>query len=139
MHTAGSFCNDYQTCAGKVSALQSWQVATFGYFDIAYNYLIGGDGNIYEGRGAGVENAWMPSAIDICYIGNYIRNYDKVSTKMDKAGQRLIARLGIQGYLTSDYVVIGQNQTYNTQSPGDNVYEKIVHWPHYDSQLYFST
>lgn len=58
MHTGGSNCTDYQNCAKKVLALQGWQVTTQNMDDISYNFLIGGDGNVYEGRGAGVENQW---------------------------------------------------------------------------------
>ncbi|XP_066250351.1 peptidoglycan-recognition protein LF-like [Euwallacea similis] len=137
MHTGGHFCKDYQACVGHVLSLQGWQVGTQGMPDISYNYLIGGDGNVYVGRGAGVENEWMTKAIDVVYIGNFLAPYDNVTDKMDLAGRKLIERLRKEGYLTPDYVVIGQNQTINTQSPGDNVYSRIVKWPHYDPGLYF--
>ncbi|XP_066155304.1 uncharacterized protein [Euwallacea fornicatus] len=121
MHTGGNYCKDYQTCAGSVLALQGWQVGTQGMPDISYNYLIGGDGNVYVGRGAGVENEWMIKAIDVVYIGNFLAPYDKLTDKMDLAGRRLIDRLRNEGYLTPDYVVIGQNQTANTLSPGHHM------------------
>lgn len=60
-----------------------------------------------------------------------------MTDKMDLAGRRLVKKLEKEGYLTSDYVVVAQNQTHNTQSPGENVYSRVIKWPHYDSGLYF--
>ncbi|KAF7268585.1 hypothetical protein GWI33_018333 [Rhynchophorus ferrugineus] len=137
MHTAGFKCNSYQKCATQVLALQGWQVSSQGMPDVAYNYLIGGDGNVYVGRGADVQNEWMPNAIDIVYIGNYLSPYDQLTDKMEKAGRRLIARLRAEGKITQDYVVIAQNQTVNTQSPGENIFKEIIKWPHYDPSIYF--
>ena len=47
------------------------------YDDIGYNFLIGGDGNIYEGRGFGTKGAHSPCyhqyAYGIAFIGNFCR------------------------------------------------------------------
>ncbi|XP_050294877.1 peptidoglycan-recognition protein SC1a/b-like isoform X2 [Anthonomus grandis grandis] len=138
MHTAGAFCKDYQKCASQVQTLQGWQVSQFDMPDIAYNYLIGGDGNVYVGRGPEVENQWQKNAYDIVYLGNYLGPYDQLSDKMETAGKRIIARLRNEGYLTPDYIVIAQNQTFNTLSPGENIFKKIVKWPHYDPGPHFN-
>lgn len=60
-----------------------------------------------------------------------------MTDKMDEAGKRMIARLQTEGYITPDYIVIAQNQTFDTKSPGENVYKRIVKWPHYDYGLYY--
>lgn len=56
LHTAGRNCSDYQTCANRVLGLQGEHVGIGGLPDIAYNFLVGGDGNVYIGRGADVQN-----------------------------------------------------------------------------------
>lgn len=56
LHTAGRNCSDYQTCATRVLGLQGEHVGIGGLPDIAYNFLVGGDGNVYIGRGADVQN-----------------------------------------------------------------------------------
>lgn len=81
---------------------------------------------------------FRPDALDIAYVGNYLPPYDKVTEKMDEAGKRLIKRLVEKNKIAADYVVVGQNQTEKTFSPGENVFKKLVSWPHYDSKLHFS-
>jgi N-acetylmuramoyl-L-alanine amidase len=43
--------------------------------DIGYNFLVGEDGNVYEGRGWGKKGAhsipFNSKSIGICIIGNY--------------------------------------------------------------------
>lgn len=43
--------------------------------DIGYNFLVGEDGNVYEGRGWGKKGAhtkpYNGKSIGICVIGNY--------------------------------------------------------------------
>lgn len=81
---------------------------------------------------------FRPDTLDIAYVGNYLPPYDQVTEKMDKAGQRLIERLLEKEKIAQDYIVVGQNQTEKIISPGENVFKKLLFWPHYDSKLYFS-
>ncbi|XP_066250349.1 peptidoglycan-recognition protein SC1a/b-like [Euwallacea similis] len=137
LHTSSSNCSDYQTCANKILGLQGQHVVNDGAPDIAYNFLIGGDGNIYLGRGADVSNDQRPDAYDVAYVGNYLAPYDKVNDKMDKAGRRLLKRLLERGKLDKDYVVVAYNQTERVNSPGENVFKRVMLWPHYKPGLYF--
>ena len=48
-----------------------------GWDDIGYNFLVGGDGKIYEGRGwdrvgAQVEN-WNSKSVGISFIGSFMQ------------------------------------------------------------------
>lgn len=137
LHTAGVFCADYQECANKVLGIQGVDVAGKGMPDIAYNYLIGGDGGVYVGRGADVQSDGRNDTLDIAYIGNYLAPYDKMSDQMEESGKKLISRLLEKKKLTQEYIIVAHNQTENSTSPGENIFKKIVHWPHYDSGLYF--
>lgn len=46
-----------------------------GWNDIGYNFLVGEDGNVYEGRGWGKQGAhsvpFNKKSIGICIIGDY--------------------------------------------------------------------
>jgi N-acetylmuramoyl-L-alanine amidase len=48
---------------------------TNGWIDIGYNFLVGEDGNIYEGRGWNNVGAhatnWNSKSIGICVIGDF--------------------------------------------------------------------
>lgn len=49
-----------------------------GWSDIGYNFLVGEDGNVYEGRGWDKQGAhskpFNSKSIGICIIGNYTSN-----------------------------------------------------------------
>lgn len=51
-----------------------------GWSDIGYNFVIGEDGNVYEGRGWGKKGAhsipFNSKSIGICIIGNYSSKRD---------------------------------------------------------------
>jgi len=54
---------------------QNYQMNTGQWRDIAYNFLVGEDGNVYEGRGwgkiAGQAEPFKYNSINICIIGNF--------------------------------------------------------------------
>lgn len=47
--------------------------------DIGYNFLVGEDGNVYEGRGWGKTGAhtvgYNSKSVGICFIGNFESTY----------------------------------------------------------------
>ena len=51
---------------------------SLGWSDIAYNFLIGNDGAVYEGRGWDYQGAtakgWNNVSIGIAFIGKYLDN-----------------------------------------------------------------
>ncbi|KAH9375601.1 hypothetical protein HPB48_013815 [Haemaphysalis longicornis] len=62
------------------------------WWDIGYNFVIGGDGRVYEGRGFGVEGAHTlghnTDSLGIAFTGDY--RHTRPSDKMLAAAQRLI-------------------------------------------------
>jgi N-acetylmuramoyl-L-alanine amidase len=54
---------------------QNYQMNTGQWRDIAYNFLVGEDGNVYEGRGwgkiASQAEPFKYNSINICIIGNF--------------------------------------------------------------------
>ena len=75
-HSAGDSCYDQENCMGLVRGIQNFHMDTRGWNDIGYSFLIGGDGNVYEGRGWNVEGAHTKSFNDqgygIDFIGTFI-------------------------------------------------------------------
>lgn len=105
--------------------------------DIAYNFLICGDGAAYEGRGWDKMGAHTRShnkgSLGIGFVGNFETTEPPENTLM--AAQALIQE-GIKlGKLTLDYNLYGQKQLKNTISPGKYLFAKLELWPHFDSSV----
>jgi N-acetylmuramoyl-L-alanine amidase len=97
--------------------------------DIGYNFLIGGDGNVYEGTGWDVMSFHKrpEGVLGISFIGNF--NKRELTDRQIGAAKELLA-LGVRlGKLSAFYVLIAHNQTTDTDSPGRNVVKVIEKWP----------
>ena len=56
-HTAGTECFNLQDCIAVMKGIQDFHMDDRDWWDIGYNFLIGQDGRIYEGRGFTVQGA----------------------------------------------------------------------------------
>lgn len=50
-HTAAEGCQTQEECMFQVRYIQTFHMDSMNWDDIGYNFLVGGDGNVYEGRG----------------------------------------------------------------------------------------
>ena len=79
----GESCYDYESCTKRVRQLQSYDQINKNWPDIGYNWLVGGDGLVYEGRGWFIEGShtinYNQRSIGIAFIGNYDRYQPKQS------------------------------------------------------------
>lgn len=106
------------------------------FADISYNFLVGGDGYIYEGRGWGVRSPHQGFAnnnnIDINFIGDF-SVYDVPTPTQVDAVKNLLERAVQDCHLDANYVLVAHNSTVPTLSPGRNVYVIISTWDHFDA------
>ncbi|XP_054262421.1 peptidoglycan-recognition protein 1-like isoform X1 [Macrosteles quadrilineatus] len=100
-------CKTKEECMKTVQDLQNEYMFYRGFDDIPWNFLIGKDGNIYEGRGFKVkpiktdldhprQKKWDGKSIDVAYIGDYRKK--SASLKMSVPLTGLIVetdRLGV--------------------------------------------
>lgn len=111
--------------------MQAYHMKDLGWDDIGYNFGIGADGNIYEGRGLGLVGAhaknWNSKSLGIMFIGNY-NTYKPTSTQIEKT-KELIDYAVSQGYLSSNHVIHGHRQVGSTECPGNHLYNEIKTWP----------
>ncbi|XP_063239605.1 uncharacterized protein LOC134540663 [Bacillus rossius redtenbacheri] len=132
-HTAGNLCFDVHTCAAIVRGIQEYHRTLGALFDISYNFLVGGDGNVYEGRGWDFRSAQTGFVsgdnVDVGLIGNFV--WDSPSHVQTDSVQQLIKRGVDLGKLDPNYKLVAHNQTFSTISPGPNVYRLISKWPHF--------
>lgn len=75
-HSAGPACNSESQCKRIVQQIQNDHIDNRHFNDIGYNFLIGGDGSVFEGRGWGKHGAHDPKynarSIGICLLGNFV-------------------------------------------------------------------
>ncbi|XP_069701757.1 peptidoglycan-recognition protein SD-like [Periplaneta americana] len=134
LHTATPACLTEDSCKGRIQQIQDNHMNEKHFDDIGYSFLVGGDGNVYEGRGWDVRGAFAygynSRSIGIAFIGEF---KDVLPTKEQmQAGQQLVQR-GVQlGKVAHDYKLLGHRQVSRTESPGDAFYNVIKTWPHWE-------
>lgn len=133
LHTATDNCTDFGTCVFRVRYIQNFHIESNGWWDIGYNFLVGGDGLAYEGRGWTNEGAhtygYNVESIGIAFIGTF---NDILPTPPQIEAAKKIIELGLEkGYIAKDYKLFAHRQLSSTQSPGHMLYEEIKKWPHW--------
>ncbi|XP_050683747.1 peptidoglycan recognition protein 1-like isoform X2 [Leptidea sinapis] len=142
-HTVSAMCDRFVLCAAQILNLQNYFINVYEY-DIPYNFLIGNDGRVYEGRGWKIEGAhtfgYNRCSVGIGFIGDYreeIPNSARV-TDAQLNRTRMILDEGVRlGHLRPDYLIVGAKDLRDTASPGSNLYNAIRRWPNYDHRNRF--
>lgn len=133
MHTATEQCFNQADCTFTVRYIQSFHIDSRKWWDIGYNFLVGGDGYVYEGRGWKNEGAhtfgYNKISIGIAFIGTF-NNVLPTADQM-KACQLLIEKGVNSGYIQTNYTLFAASQLSQTQSPGIMFAEELKTWPHF--------
>ncbi|KAH8321683.1 hypothetical protein KR074_011623, partial [Drosophila pseudoananassae] len=129
-HTAGNYCSTKAACITQLKNIQSYHMDSLGWADIGYNFLIGGDGNVYEGRGWNVMGAhatnWNSKSIGISFLGNY--NTNTLTSAQISAAKGLLSDAVSRGQIISGYTLYGHRQVGSTECPGTNIWNEIRTW-----------
>ena len=133
MHTATESCETQAGCVFIVRHVQTFHIDSDGWNDIGYSFLVGGDGNVYEGRGRDIEGAFAygynSKVIDVSFIGTFASELP--TPKQLQAGQKLID-LGVKlGKNSPEYKLLAQRQVSSTDSPGLAFFNVLKTWPHW--------
>ncbi|XP_055847689.1 peptidoglycan-recognition protein SB1 isoform X1 [Episyrphus balteatus] len=128
-------CSDSARCQQLIRNIQSDHKGRRGFSDIGYNFIVAGDGKVYEGRGFGNQGSHAPryndKSIGIVFLGNF-ENQVPSSTMLNNA-KELIAQAVAGGHVKSDYILWGHRQTKATACPGTALFNEIKTWPHWSS------
>ncbi|KAJ8712948.1 hypothetical protein PYW08_008252 [Mythimna loreyi] len=126
-------CFDREACSDSMRQIQDYHMDVKNWWDIGYNFGVGSDGAVYEGRGwdnLGAQSLHFNEvSIGITLIGNW-------SLEVPPANQlsavNALLQAGVDlGYLFPDYQLFGHRDVRDTQCPGDALYQEIQTWPHY--------
>ncbi|KAL1517475.1 hypothetical protein ABEB36_001238 [Hypothenemus hampei] len=136
-HTATENCSSQAQCVLHVRQIQTFHIESNGWYDIGYNFLVGGDGAAYEGRGWTIEGAhaagWNYLSIGIALIGTFIK--EPPSEIQMIACQKLI-ELGVEkGFIMANYTLFAARQLSGTESPGIAAFRLIETWPHWKKDV----
>ncbi|XP_046737185.1 peptidoglycan-recognition protein SC2-like [Diprion similis] len=134
-HTASTACSNQAVCQAKVRNFQIDHIDRRSWSDIGYNFLVGEDGNIYEGRGWDKRGAhtvpFNSRSIGISFIGNFM-NREPAAAAVN-AAKRLI-QCGVElGKIKNTYGLLGHKQAAQTACPGDKLFDMIKTWPGWQS------
>uniref|UniRef100_A0A182JZX7 Peptidoglycan-recognition protein n=1 Tax=Anopheles christyi TaxID=43041 RepID=A0A182JZX7_9DIPT len=138
-HTATEGCTTQAKCMYQVKLIQEFHSNpdSRNFSDIAYQFLVGGDGNAYEGRGWTKQGAhtkgFNVDSICIAFIGTFIADPPPIA-QLSAAKQLIL--LGMkENYLASNYSLYGHRQLAPFESPGKALFDIIKTWPHWSNKL----
>jgi len=136
-HSEGAHCTTEAACKNVVKGIQNYHMDSNGWADIGYNFLVGEDGNAYEGRGEDRQGAHSPnynsSAYGVCIMGSFT-NINPNAAALNVT-QQLISCLISRGKLSSNYTLHGHRDGTCTSCPGNALYATIRTWPRYGGSL----
>lgn len=132
-HTAGAACTTQAACSQQMRNIQSFHMDSNGWADIGYNFLVGGDGVVYEGRGWGRQGAHAPGynnqSVGIAFIGTFSNGLPTLAAR--NAAQQLISCGVPLGHIRQLHNVIGHRQAVATLCPGNALFTNIQGWPRF--------
>ncbi|CAF0746291.1 unnamed protein product [Brachionus calyciflorus] len=132
-HGASAACTTKSSCISIVKGYQNLHMDTNGWADIGYSFIVGEDGNVYEGRGWSKVGAHAPgfnsNSIGICVIGDFTsRNPNSLAINAVKD----LIQCGVDlGKIKSTYSLRGHRDSSATACPGNTFYNLIKTWPAY--------
>ncbi|XP_022914149.2 peptidoglycan recognition protein 3-like isoform X5 [Onthophagus taurus] len=132
-HTATERCFDKDTCYLQAISIQDYHMDNRKWADIAYSFMIGGDGNVYDARGWDNMGAhtlgYNNVSIGIAFIGTFTKIFPEPFQLIQA---HLLIAEGVQKrYIDKDYKLVGMNQVRPFESPGQLLIQEIKTWPHF--------
>ncbi|XP_065341197.1 peptidoglycan-recognition protein LE-like isoform X2 [Cloeon dipterum] len=136
-HSATQPCYNNSQCILQVRKFQMYHIESFGWADIAYNFLVGGEGGIYEGRGwdkiGAHAKGYNTKSIGVNVIGTFV---NVLPTSRQMKSVKILMEEGVRlGKLREDYKLIGHRQVSVTESPGKTFFSELQKWPHWYSTI----
>lgn len=133
-HTATKKCGTRTQCSNAIKGFQNNHILDRQLPDIDYNFIVGGDGNVYIGTGWNLRRTL--DRIKISFIGSY--NYDKFEKSMMLILLDILD-YGLQKeYLDPEYKITAHNLTTRTISPGENIYKVIQRFPRFSNRILYT-
>ncbi|EDV96480.1 GH15172 [Drosophila grimshawi] len=128
-------CSFQAQCVFRVRFLQTYNIESQQLDDIAFNFLIGGDGNVYVGRGWETVGAHMigynTRSLSLGYIG-YFRHQQPSPKQLNVT--RLLLEEGVKlGKIATNYILVGAGslEPGQTEYNAEQLYQSFSNWTHW--------
>lgn len=126
-HTAMKNCKNLMEGTQELQSIQRAHMHDRHFDDIGYNFLVGHDGTVYEGRGWGVVGAHTKDhnddSLGIAFMGNF--NNDSPSSEAIMSVKQLLKDGVSQGFLLPEFVVSGHRDLGKTECPGAKLHAAL--------------
>uniref|UniRef100_UPI00398EB02F N-acetylmuramoyl-L-alanine amidase-like n=1 Tax=Pristiophorus japonicus TaxID=55135 RepID=UPI00398EB02F len=124
-------CNNFRDCAADMRSMQRFHQDVRRWNDIAYNFVAGSDGYLYEGRGwlwqGSHTKAQNSKGYGVSFIGNYTSELPD-QTALELVRENLMNCAVTGQRLVSDYKIHGHRQHRSTACPGERLFTEIKNW-----------
>ncbi|XP_030748585.1 peptidoglycan-recognition protein 2-like [Sitophilus oryzae] len=132
-HSDTPQCINEVACKTRLHGIQNYHMDQKGWDDIGYNFMIGGDGTIFEGRGWGLTGAhavkYNSLSIGICLLGNFQETNPSAAQLM--ALESLIECGVKEEKIHGQYRLMGHRQVSATACPGNKLFRVLSHMPNF--------
>ncbi|KRF84515.1 peptidoglycan-recognition protein LC isoform X6 [Drosophila virilis] len=128
-------CSTQAQCVFRVRFLQTFDIESQQKDDISFNFLIGGDGNVYVGRGWDVVGAHMHGyntrSLSLAYIGSF--RHQRPSSKQLSVTHLLLERGVELGKISSNYKLVAAStlEPTITEYNAELLYQSFANWTHW--------
>ncbi|XP_046390953.1 peptidoglycan-recognition protein LF-like [Ischnura elegans] len=137
IHTATYTCKTKEECIQLMRVIQSFHVDSRKWPDVSYNFLVGGDGRVYEARGWDVvgdhSKGYNEVSIGIALMGIFCD--ERPPDFQIKTAQDLIREGVRRGKISPDYKLVGHRQISPTESPGEKLFQDLQNWDHWSPDV----
>ncbi|XP_041449141.1 peptidoglycan-recognition protein LC isoform X7 [Drosophila obscura] len=128
-------CTTQAQCVLRVRLRQTFDIESLQEDDIAFNFVIGGDGNVYVGRGWDQVGAHMSGynarSLSFAYIGSF--QNQKPSAKQLSVTHLLLQRGLSLGKISPNYRLTGASKLEPsiTDYKAEQLYQSFGNWTHW--------
>ncbi|CAB0038024.1 unnamed protein product [Trichogramma brassicae] len=133
-----SGCLDGDSCRRAIRRRQLYDLDSLGRDDIGPSFLVGGDGNVYEGRGWWVAGqhtgpGYDERSLGLAFVGQLDSAAAAASCQRQIEAARGFIELAVaRGRLAENYRVYAEKQLrVGSTSPGERLYAALKNWTHW--------
>ncbi|CAG9760673.1 unnamed protein product [Ceutorhynchus assimilis] len=136
-HTATEEAFTQEKNTLNIRLIQTYHIESKGWADIGYNFCVGSDGNVYEGRGWFAQGAhtltYNPYSVGIAFLGCFLQHLPP-NTALKRC-KDLIAQGVKIAAIEPDYELIAHCQCRPFRSPGPRLFEEIKTWKNFNPHI----